>query len=342
MSAGGEALENLARIEGLSRSLRRAAGEPARLLLAGDRAVRPELQGGPLPFRVDPGVWARTPVGPALRADAVLVSSMPTRDVGFRAFYLDSRLTLAAGSAPLLRRSTLLRGSRVAQRFAGVGAVAVPVQYERVRRLRLAWVVEQLLPGHRARRADWSSTVAEVIDAVASLWQRADPVRVPVRGVVPWLSGRRVSELLQAMEVDPDRPTKLSAAIDRLAADTRPLLVGWTHGDPVPNNVLRLADGRIGLVDWERAGRNPLGLDLGRALAALDDPGAAITYIEGTAGRFGAAGALPLHLQAAAAVIGLMPTWAAQRDAWQRADRARGYAIRNRRRVALLERLFDA
>ncbi len=338
----GELLDILARVEGLSPRLRSLTKEPRQLLLARDRAVDAELEHRSVPFRVDPRVWRRAPRGPAVRADAVLMSSIPTRRVGLRAFYLDAELTLAVHDAPLARRSPLLHGSRVADRLrVPAGGVAIPAQLERARRLRLAWVIEELLVGQRIGRADWPQAVDDVVDGVAALWRRASPDRVPVRRVVPWLSSRRVSELLEAMEVLPERPDRFASAVDRLATERRPMLIGWTHGDPVPNNVLRLGDGRPGLVDWERAGRNPLGLDLGRALTPLADPDAAIARVERMAGRLGAARTLPLSLQAAVTLIGLMPTWAAQRGAWQAAGRATGYAVRNRRRVALLERLLD-
>ncbi len=262
--------------------------------------------------------------------------------MGLRAFYLDAGLTLAVHDAPLARRSPLLHGSRVADRLdRGAGGVAIPAQLERARRLRLAWVVEELLVGQRIVRADWPEAVDGVVDAVATLWRRASPHRAPVRKVVPWIGSRRVGELLAAMGVAPERPDRLAAAVLRLARDPGKMLIGWTHGDPVPNNVLRLPDGRLGLVDWERAGRNPLGLDLGRALTALAEPERAIAGMERRTGQLAAADTLPLPLQAAVALIGLMPTWAAQRDAWQAAGRTTGYGVRNRRRVALLEQLLD-
>jgi acyl dehydratase len=341
MSDLGEALEMLARIERLSPRLRDLASAPRELLLAGDRAIRSDLEGQRLPFRVDPPTWAQASHGPAVRADGVLMSSIPTRTVGLRAFYLEAGLSVAVHRAQLLRRSPLLHGSRVAERLRGAGdGVAIPRQHERVRRLRRAWIVEDLLAGQRVRRAEWPEVVDDVVDAVATLWTRADPERVTLRRVAPWIAARRVAELLRSMDAVPSDPDRFSAAVDRLTLDRRPMLLGWTHGDPVPNNVLRLDDGRIGLVDWERARRNPLGLDLGRALAALEHPTRAIERIEARTEYFGAAGTLPLRLQAAVALIGLLPTWANPRAAWHAAGRETGYRVRNARRVRLLEHLL--
>jgi hypothetical protein len=49
---------------------------------------------------------------------------------------------------------------------------------------------------------------------------------------------------------------------------------------------------------------------------------------------------LPVRMQAAVGLVGLLPTWANQREAWHAAGRATGYRVRNARRVRLLEQLL--
>jgi hypothetical protein len=329
----------IARVEGRSAPLRDLPRGGVEWRRHGRLLVRRDVEHEKLPIRLAIGEgepWrGQVPVA----ADAILLSTLPGARVSCRAFYLDARLTVTVRSANL-SPSRLLRGSRVAARFHGDGPLVVPRQVDRGRRLHLAWVVEELLAGASASRRRWPSLIDRVSDGVVSLWRRADTEKRGTRRIVPWLTAVAVAECVEALGVAPIDAGRLAQAVGELERTVETCLVGWTHGDPVPNNVLELQDGRLALVDWERAGRNPLGLDACRLLAALEDPDGAIERLERRFASIRPSGVLPIRQQAAVALIGLLPTWAGQREAWHAAGRETGYRVRNARRVRLLERLL--
>lgn len=331
-------------MERRSGSLRDLPPRPGAWRQRGRLLVRGDLDTSILRIDVAGDRWTEIGDPPRLAADAVLLSSIPGALIGCRAFYVEPGLTGSVRGAGL-RRSRIIAGSRVAARFAGRhgdAGLVVPHQLDRGRGLRRAYVLEESLPGDRVRGREWPDHVERVIDGLARLWPRSEPRSHATGDVVPWLGADRVDTLLGALDVDVRDRRRMLEGVARLARSTDRLLVGWTHGDPVPNNVLRLDDGRLALVDWERAGRNPLGLDACRLLAPLDDPRPATAQLEHRFAALRSPRTLPLPAQAAIALLSLLPTWLAQREAWHAAGRARAYRNRNARRVRLLETLLDA
>jgi len=337
-----EALALLARVERASPALRRLGRVPGAVAVRGGTVIRAGAEIGHLSFDVPVDGWTQAPHLEAMAADALLIGSVPGAALRLRAFYVDARITVSIHRVPMRRRSTLLRGSKAAERIGASHAFVIPDQIERSRRLSHAWVVEELLaPGRRATRAEWRHVIRDVATGIGELWLRSDSRATSIRKVVPWLASKELGGLLRAMELEPTDRGRLLRRIDELAASQRELLVGWTHGDPCVNNVLRLEGHRLGLIDWERAGRNPLGLDACRMLAGLDDPTEAIAWIEEqfhplTRGRIA-----PLREQAAISLLGLLPTWARQGEPWKRGGRGEWYRTRNTRRLALLEHLLE-
>jgi hypothetical protein len=334
-----QSIAALAGVEERSGSLRDLSRRDAGWRRHGRLLVRADVDPKVLPVRPPDGEGETWEVQVPIAADAVLLSTLPGSRVSCRAFYLDAGLTVTLRRATL-HPSQLLRGARVAARFHGDGPLLVPRQIDRGRGLHVAWVVEELLDGVTATRRRWPSMVDRVSEGAVAMWRRAHTRRRQPRRIVPWLSAVAVADRIEALGVMPSNADGLARAIGTLEHDTRACLVGWTHGDPVPNNVLELEDGRLALVDWERAGRNPLGLDACRLLAALDEPGPAIDRLEDRFASMRPNGVLPVRLQAAVGLVGLLPTWANQREAWHAAGRATGYRVRNARRVRLLEQLL--
>ncbi|HSK94907.1 MAG TPA: phosphotransferase [Candidatus Angelobacter sp.] len=336
-----QALATLAGVERGSPALRDLPPADAGWMRRGRLLVRADRDPDAIGIELAGDDWTPARGLPALAADAVVLSSHPGARLACRAFYLESGVTVALQGAGL-RPSRLLAGSRVAARFEASEILLVPHQLERGRRLLHAWIIEERLLGTRATRATWPDLVDRVIDGVVSLWRSgARPRPRPVRDVVSWVAPSRVRALLEEMSLTPSAPGPLETAVARLADGRHRLLVGWTHGDPVPNNVLRMDGGRLALVDWERGGWNPLGLDACRLLAALDDPRPAIGHLEQRFGSLRRGGALSMREQAAIALIGLLPTWAGQQRDWHDAGRQAGYRVRNRRRLRLLEALLE-
>lgn len=336
----GRAVDAIQSVERRSAPLRHLPRASAEWVQRGRLFLRASMDPTRLPFSIPEDGFH--PIGTVLplAADAVLLSSIPGARVACRAFYIEAGLTLTVRAAGL-RRSALLAGARVARRFHRNGELAVPRQLDGGRRLRTAWIVEELLPETRITRRSWPDVIDRVVVGVTALWRQSAPRRRPVRNVVPWLGASRVAELLSRMELRPTDGTRLLGRVEELASTGDDFLVGWTHGDPVPNNVLLLGDGRLALLDWERAGRNPLGLDACRMLAALEQPTAAIDRLAECSAPFRLPGVLPMRDQAAVALLGLLPTWADQLEAWRTAGREKGYRIRNARRLRLLEHLLE-
>ncbi|MBA4169331.1 MAG: phosphotransferase [Chloroflexi bacterium] len=329
-------------MERASPVLRRLRREPGPVVVHGGTVMRAGAAIEHLAINVPAGGWTQAAHLEPMAADALLMGSLPGAPIRLRAFYVDARITVSIHRVPMRRRSTLLRGSKAAERIGASHAFVIPDQIERSRRLSHAWVVEELLaPGRRATRAEWRHVIRDVATGIGELWLRSDSRATSIRRVVPWLSSKELVNLLRAMELEPTDRGRLLRRIDELAASQRELLVGWTHGDPCVSNVLRLGGPRLGLVDWERAGRNPLGLDACRMLAGLDDPTEAIAWIDDQFQPLARGRIAPLREQAAISLLGLMPTWARQGKSWKRAGRGEWYRTRNARRLALLEHLLE-
>jgi predicted unusual protein kinase regulating ubiquinone biosynthesis (AarF/ABC1/UbiB family) len=163
---------------------------------------------------------------------------------------------------------------------------------------RFGWMFGRLLPGLDVRALITEiteRTVAELDYAAEADHQRAhaaalagDPeVRVPAvvasapRVLVSeWLDGTPLSRWTTrpaADETDQAERDRIAGALVELLFSS-PARVGLLHADPHPGNVMVLADGRIGLVDFGAVAELPGGVpaELGRLLRLLadDDPGA--------------------------------------------------------------------
>lgn len=143
------------------------------------------------------------------------------------------------------------------------------------------------------------------------------------------------------MNLEPSDLPRFLRGVDRLAAPDVRVAVGLTHGDPASSNVIRMQNDQLGLVDWERAGRNPLGLDACRLVAALDDPAPPLAILGDGLRELRLPRVGGIEQQAAIAMLALLPTWARQARSWQAGGRASHYRVRNRRRLQLLERLVE-
>lgn len=332
--------EALAEVERRSRRLRGYHSQGCGWRRSGRLVAAADFDVGLLP--VTPGGVPWDPVTglPQLTAEAFLLSSMPGKQLRLRAFYTEIGLTASVHEVQLLARSALTRGAAVARRMNAPDGLVIPAQVEAKRWGRRAWVVEEFLAGKPVRRVDWPSVAPDVAVAVGELWRQSAPEAVPVARALPGVSTDRVTQSLRAMELEPSK--SLLQRIDSLLQSSEHLLAGISHGDPSPNNVLKLADCRLGLVDWERAGRHLLGLDVCRLLAALDDPAPVIPILADGMRDLGISGVHAAELQGAAAMLTLVPTWAKQGPAWRIAGRGRDYGLRNERRLSLLEHLLEA
>lgn len=102
----------------------------------------------------------------------------------------------------------------------------------------------------------------------------------------PWVGGPFAEPARHALAAGAARITDLLARTDRLAAGVEARGAGWvvTHGEPHAGNVMRTADGRRALVDWDTVALAPPERDLWMLVDTIDD-GPANAYASATGRR---------------------------------------------------------
>lgn len=297
----------------------------------------------------------RPTVRSAAAADVVLAGAMRTAEqLRFRAFYLtEAHRTLVVQqrfdpAAP----TPLVAGSEHQRALAGRTPFAVP----RVLESGLArrgldadavadWLVEEVFDGAPVGPGHAADTVRELLALLGETWERLGLTHER-------LSGEQRTRALTAFSgladdpppgIWPDDldPHHTWLRVRALLDDGRPLTVGLSHGDPGLGNVLRLADGRLALVDWEDAGYRPVAHDVVKVLMSSPDPlGLARLLEEPVSLRpaLSAAGAVPWRLQVAVALVLFLSGW---RNRYFRAVKRGSIRIANRRMHLLLGMLDD-
>lgn len=332
-----QALQLVAAVEAQSALLRSVGGPPRQLSLRDRLAVHLDVDPTDVPFPL--GALGRL-TAREVRADVVLVSRNPTRRIRLRALYLGAGIAVAMhGRLPFHRAVRLLHGADIARRLAGAGGLAIPDELERGRRLRHAWVAEALLDGKEVRPDQWDAIAGRLADGIVDLW-RHEPIRIrPFRHAVERIDAGVFRQMIDDMDLTIRRPDEFARVVAAVTASEAGVLVGTTHGDPIPGNVLQLADQRLGLVDWEKADIGPLGIDAARMALHVDDPLALLQRIEHRLPPIRRQGTAPWIHQVGGVLASLLPVWHAQMKLWpkHRQDRRRE-RLTHRLRVA--ERLL--
>ena len=336
-----EALEVLARVERDSSALA-GAGRPRRLSTRGRFAVAEGVERARRPIRLPSGQWTDAASGPEIRADVVAVARVRRDHSRLRAFYVEQALTVVAhGGIASHRRRGLMRGSRIAERLAGISpGLRVPEQVERGRRLHHSWVVEATLPGRRVSVGEWEHIVPDLVHGFADLWLGSRLWARPIRHVVGGMTARRFGAIVRDVGLEHRVPGDLPRVLERLARSDHDLLVGPTHGDPVRQNVLRLDGGALGLVDWEKADERPLGQDLFRILLGATNPRRIIGDVATRLAPLQSPRAAPWHLQVAIGGLARMSSWGRHLAFWEQRGSAEVRRDRLARRLALMAELL--
>jgi hypothetical protein len=267
----GRQLVVLDGLERKSRVLRGLTQAPTTYRLGEGLAVAAHLEGGlDMPLEL-PSFDAPLSQPLAARADMVWLRRRggTTR---LRAFYLSSGVTLALHSKrPWLRRSGLHRGAATLRRLHDRGALALPLPLEQGRGLSYAWTVERLVAGRPSSREEWPALVPRLVDGLLPIWATDEIESKPARDVV---AAREMEAGLRLLR-EGSWSDSATLPVDRLEAAealSGRLFVGLCHGDPVPENVIQLADNRLGLIDWEASGQRPIAHDSIKILRWLEDP----------------------------------------------------------------------
>src|SRR5690625_4659126 len=269
-------------------------------------------------------------------ADVVVAGAMRTASLlRYRAFYLDAARTLAVQQRHRSTPTPLVDGSRVQRTLAGRTPFVVPrvLDSGHHRAENADWVVEEALDGAPILPAEAERTAEEVLALLPEMWQRLGTTPAALD------DGRRARALTAFTALAHEPPDDLwPADVDRrgavhrvreLLTDERPLAVGLSHGDPGLGNVLRLADGRLALVDWEDAGERPVAHDVVKVVMSSPDPARLAARLVPPRAAVGATGVMPWPRQVAAALGLFLGGW---RYRHSRAVK-RGSTVASRRRM---------
>lgn len=229
------------------------------------------------PLTVDPRTATR--VRSTANADVVLAGAMrTTKLLRFRSFYLRSRRTLAVqrreGKGPM----AIVGGTRIQAEMVGQLGFVVPRVYDAgfLRSQKADWIVEEVLDGTHVPGVDAQDAAREIISLLPSLSQRAATEH---RSLDDSVRDRALTAFMALVDDPPDaiwpRTVDRRPAAERvrsLLEDPRSLTFGLSHGDPGLGNVLRLEDGRLGLIDWEYAGHRAVAHDVMKVILSAPDP----------------------------------------------------------------------
>ncbi|WP_114558995.1 aminoglycoside phosphotransferase family protein [Desertihabitans aurantiacus] len=275
----------------------------------------------------------------------------------FRAFRLGltGRVPLAVAGIERPDPSTataMVDGPGVQRRFREVGAFVVPRCRDQGSCRRddrvLDWVVEDMLPGRPVTVAERQDAAAEALHLLAATW-----TRLPLRHhPLPTRARERARTAFAALLERAPAGTwphgvpepSLGVRVHRLLTSTRPVTVGPTHGDPTLSNLLRMPDGRLGLVDWELARERLLGHDVGKVLRTTPDPRALLAGLvapDPVRAAMARVDALPWRHQVAQALLVFLSGWE-HRHRRSVAAGHQAYAVASlRRTVELVDLLTD-
>lgn len=295
-------------------------------------------------------------------ADVVLPGPMRTStQFRLRSFYLIGRTASFRPATMTAHQRVdeavpgrLSAGARLVAQIEGTTPLVVPrVRDQGAARLRVSggpvvvdWVVEDALDGAPIGSAEAIDAAAELVEGLAAMWARSGIDHIP-------LSAADRDRALEAFDglvaeaspqtwpdsVDRDRLVKL---VHRVLADPLALTVGLSHGDPGLGNTLRLADGRLALIDWEDAARRPVGHDMVKVLLSsplavgdllLDPPAAFVPAL---------AGGAPWRRQLAVTLLLFMSGWRHRLARARKRNSVKAHTNRMRRMLELLDRLLDA
>ncbi|WP_152192639.1 aminoglycoside phosphotransferase family protein [Georgenia satyanarayanai] len=345
-----------AEIEQSTHAIRRPWFRPRRQreYACGDRsAVVIGFRGAPL--FVDPATESSLLVDPAeaprvhstARADVVIAGALRTNgQLRFRSFYMKPALSLAVQRRAGTEPSALMTGSRVQALVAGRTPFVVPriVDSGHHGPRRADWLLEEALAGAPITPDAHASAALELLHQLPEVWKRFGAEHAALDDE----ERSRAVTAFTALAQDPPDGTwpadldrrALAGRVTALLEDTRPMTTGVRHGDPGVGNLLRLEDGRLGLVDWEYAGHGHLAHDVMKVLLSAPDPAALAASLP--APRLGAAShAMPWRRQVATAVVLFLRGWRYRRTKALRRGSEAANAHRMHRTLRTLAVLLD-
>src|SRR5699024_4199275 len=120
-----------------------------------------------------------------------------------------------------------------------------------IKRAAADWVVEEALDGSLVSTGAAEGTASEMLDMFAESWRTLGVDHAPVDPDEQAIALAAFDDLIQnpppdmwPADVDRDQTRR---HVEKLLASTRPMTMGFSHGDPGIGNVLRLTDQRLAL-----------------------------------------------------------------------------------------------
>lgn len=283
----------------------------------------------------------------AATADLVVAGAMRTaRLLRFRSFYLSAGRSLVVHQRYKGAPTPLVSGSTLQMTVTGRTPFIVPRVLDTGCYLppNADWVVEEAIDAAPVAREDAATTAREVLELLPEMWRRLGTQSLPLEG------DQRAPALTALVDLAQNPPDGIwpadvgrdtaTRSLQDLLTDERSLTVGLSHGDPGLGNILRHADGRLALVDWEDAGHRPVAHDVVKVVMSSPDPvrlAADLPVPVSLQPVLASPAVMPWRLQAATALALFLRGW---RYRHRRAVK-RGSTASSRRRMHAMIRVLD-
>lgn len=224
-------------------------------------------------------------------ADIVVAGGMRTTEqLRFRSFYVSNSRARSLAVHQRLTPATqtpLVRGVRLQMAIRGripfvvphvveVGLARLSVGHGSIARAAVDWVVEEALDGSRVPNHAAEETAHEMLALLAQSWRRLGVSHAPIDADQQAAALTAFADLVEnpppdVWPIEAHRGRIWRRAQDILVSPQR-LTIGFSHGDPGLGNVLRLADDRLALTDWEHAGERLVAHDAVKVVLSTPDP----------------------------------------------------------------------
>lgn len=190
------------------------------------------------------------------------------------------------------------------------------------------------IPGGRSEVA--RALLPRLVEAGSELgWERRGVVAVMPRG-----GERALLDLLKGGHT-PTMPSLLERRVATLLCDPRSVDAAFGHGDPMLSNVLsRRSDDALVLLDWELAGRLPVGHDAAKLVLGSDDALGLLMEVEPRFASRSRTGDLPWRRQVAVGLVRMLCGWRRQQLTAATSGRTGSYERSLLRRLSLLDELL--
>lgn len=243
-------------------------------------AVRSGVDTETLPFVIRPKGDPTQHLSSPARADVVTIGKFDVaRTVRLRAFYEQDGVSLRfqAGGP----RNGVLRTVRAFNHVRQHAPGLMPEVFDHGQARRTSYLVEESLYGSHPRSGKPLREIAgEVASELSRLHRGYGIVEQPISDIL----GSQFDERWRRASQIQGIPEGVEKGIRALVAQDRLLEVSFGHGDLVGTNIMQLPD-RVVLIDWEYAGKIPIGFDVAKIHLHCGNPVESLEILRKGLGR---------------------------------------------------------